>query len=326
MIKQREVTKRDSLSIDRQLFEQRTGLRNVKQNLPDQYKHGDEDLLINQKVGRPLPLVLKKKTDVMTQKKKPLELPQRPPGSQLRMSTRPDGRASEHELITLAETLAEREREVQEEIDQKIAAHTYWNLGSVDCTMAPLTPPPEVGVGSTFRTATTEYLPTPPASVSSEQSGDGGQADAARVNGSKPNVEAVAVRYASPSFDGLQRSQPSFRRRHGRGGGRLMIDRRGPKSPFRGNPETTFLDAKSDRYRFDDDDEDDIHIEVVDPFDNESVRFRSRLFPPHNHQAQQAAALRRAQMEAAAAQNARSMNAAGAATAATTSGRPRTGG
>ena len=50
MIRQREMTKREQLAIDRQLFEQRHNLRQVKLNLPDQYKEGDEDILINQKV------------------------------------------------------------------------------------------------------------------------------------------------------------------------------------------------------------------------------------------------------------------------------------
>lgn len=50
MIRQREITKREQLAIDKQLFEQRTNLRQVKLNLPDSYKQGDEDILINQKV------------------------------------------------------------------------------------------------------------------------------------------------------------------------------------------------------------------------------------------------------------------------------------
>lgn len=52
MIRQREIIKRDQLSIDRQLFEQRSNLRSVKQNLPDQYKEGDEEILITQKVKK----------------------------------------------------------------------------------------------------------------------------------------------------------------------------------------------------------------------------------------------------------------------------------
>lgn len=50
MIKQREIWKREQLVVDRTLFDQRDNLISVKQNLPDQYKEGDEDLLITQKV------------------------------------------------------------------------------------------------------------------------------------------------------------------------------------------------------------------------------------------------------------------------------------
>ena len=52
LIRQREITKREQLAIERQLFEQRASLRQVKQNLPEQYRDGDEDILINQKVGQ----------------------------------------------------------------------------------------------------------------------------------------------------------------------------------------------------------------------------------------------------------------------------------
>ena len=52
LIRQRETTKREQLKIERQLFEQRASLRQVKLNLPEQYRDGDEDILINQKVGQ----------------------------------------------------------------------------------------------------------------------------------------------------------------------------------------------------------------------------------------------------------------------------------
>ena len=52
MIRQREITKKEQLAVERQLFEQRANLRQVKLNLPDQYKEGDEDILVNQKVDR----------------------------------------------------------------------------------------------------------------------------------------------------------------------------------------------------------------------------------------------------------------------------------
>jgi enhancer of polycomb-like protein len=50
LVRQREVLKKESLTIDRHLFEQRSNLRSLKKSLPDQYRDGDEDLLINQKV------------------------------------------------------------------------------------------------------------------------------------------------------------------------------------------------------------------------------------------------------------------------------------
>lgn len=50
LIRQREISKREHLAVERHLFEQRSSLRQLKQNLPDQYKDGDDDLLINQKV------------------------------------------------------------------------------------------------------------------------------------------------------------------------------------------------------------------------------------------------------------------------------------
>ena len=55
LIKQREMTKKEQLAIDRQIFEQRASLRQLKLNLADPYKEGDDDLLINQKVGSAIP-------------------------------------------------------------------------------------------------------------------------------------------------------------------------------------------------------------------------------------------------------------------------------
>ena len=253
LIRQREITKREQLSIERQLFEQRTNLRQVKQGLPDKYKQGDDDLLINQK------------------KKKPLEIAQRQPGQQLRLPQRADGR-SEQELISLSIILANHEEEIQDQIDLKIAQHRKWNEGYVDMTTAPLTPPLEVGVGSTFRTATTEYLPTPPASISSEQSGDVAVDAAALSCDSKR--EKVSVRYASPSYDGPTHSQPSFRRRIGRGG-RLFIDRRDIRISAKDERE----EQVAERYKYDNDgEEEEMPTYYHDPFDSESIRFRANLF------------------------------------------------
>ena len=50
LVKAREMEKKELLVAERRLFEQRTELRKLKRGLPDPYRDGDEDLLINQKV------------------------------------------------------------------------------------------------------------------------------------------------------------------------------------------------------------------------------------------------------------------------------------
>ena len=210
-------------------------------------------------------------------------------GNQYRLPQRSDGRPADADLLILSDLLAEQERLLTQDIDTKIAQHQQWNMGYMDMTKAPLTPPLDSDAGSSFRTATTEYLPTPPASVSSEHSGDVAL-DFGPLNTSK--TESVAVRYASPSYDGPCHSQPSFRRRYGRGG-RLWIDRRGMRLPTKADFDT----LNADRFKYDDDDdEDEAPVYFVDPFDTESMQFRAKLFPTQSSQAQIQA--RRAQMEA----------------------------
>lgn len=278
LIRQREITKREQLAIERELFEQRSSLRQVKQNLPDQYKDGDEDLLINQK----------------PQKKKSLEMSaQRPVGPQLRMPQRPDGRFADVDLVLLQDILAEKGRQIQEDIEMRIAQHRQRSEGYLDMTRAPLTPPLEEGVGSSFRTAMTDYLPTPPASISSEHSGD--VAAEAGMAG-QVKEQPVTVRYASPTYDGPNGSQPSFRRRIGRGG-RLMIDRRGMRVPWKEGLD----DAVADRYRLDhEDDDNEMPTYEVDPYDIANMRYRARNSGLHqNYQAQ---AAKRQQIEASTSQ------------------------
>ena len=176
-------------------------------------------------------------------------------------------------MVLLSDLLLEHEKHCTEEMKRKIVQHQQWNEGYVDMTMAPLTPPLETGTGSTFRTATTEYLPTPPASICSEHSGDVAT-DFGALSMGKTN--SVTVRYASPSYDGPCHSQPSFRRRYGRGG-RLWIDRRGMRMPS----EDVLDSPSSDTFKYDDDDDDnELPRYFVDPFDTKSMQFRAKLFPP----------------------------------------------
>ncbi|KZF22668.1 histone acetyltransferase complex component Epl1 [Xylona heveae TC161] len=275
MVKQREIMRRDILAVDRQLFEQRAKVKDAKRSLGIK---GDDEDLVNQKPQ-------KKKTSEAT----PM---QRPASTQLRLSARPDGRSSELDLVLLSDVLTEKENEIQKEIDTKIIQHQRWNEGYIDLTRRPLTPPPEPNVDSGFRTAITEFLPTPPSSVSSEVmdlDGDDGIHDSGREG-------LVTFRYASPSLDGYCQSRPSFRRRVGRGG-RLMIDRRGMRLQS-----TEAIDERIvDKFKYDHDDEDEEPTYAVDPYDTLNMRYRASIIGNSReqaaHQAAQIQAVRRAQEE-----------------------------
>ena len=162
------------------------------------------------------------------------------------------------ELRTLEDVIAAREREIQKEIQTNIEKHIRWNEGFVDKTMAPLTPEVEdcPSPDGHFREAmaATEYLPTPPASISDEESQQkpGEDKDIVMKDVSRPSTP---FRYASPADEDCVGQMPSFRRRVGRGG-RLVIDRRLPRQ--RKDP------AEEDKFRFDSDDDDapDIGAEV----------------------------------------------------------------
>ncbi len=213
------------------------------------------------------------KTDgAKPQKKKPLELTsQRNAGNQLRIPQRPDGRPAEADLVLLQDLLAEQENHLQQEIESKIAQHKKWNEGYVDSTKAPLTPPLEVNMRSSYLNAKIDVpLPTPPASISSEHMGD---VTADYNSPSRGNDESITVRYESPSYDEPGHNQPSFRRRYGRGG-RLMIDRKG----MRLQSTEGLDDIIVDRYKFDqDEDEDEIPTYPIDQYDIPRMRYRAHM-------------------------------------------------
>ena len=225
------------------------------------------------------------------QKKKPIETAsQRGSGTQLRLPSRQDNRSAEADLVLLSDFLAEQESHIQQKINMRISQHKKWNEGYVDLTKAPLTPPLEENTKSSFRTAMTEYLPTPPASTSSEHSGE---VPPEPISPSHGKDNSVAVRYASPSYDGSCQSQPSFRRRYGRGG-RLMIDRRGMRLQSKEDVDSIIVD----RFKFDnDDDEDEVPVYRIDPYDISSMRYRAKISGSHQSQ-QQVQAPRRPQVEA----------------------------
>ena len=159
---------------------------------------------------------------------------------------------------------------MQQEIETKLARFKKWNEGFVDLTRAPLSPSVGDDTKTGFRPAMAEYLPTPPASISSEHTGDAVADDASPTNGKD---DLVTVRYTSSFRDGPHQSQPSFRRRFGRGG-RLMIDRRGMHS----RPTEGLDDIVVDRFKFDhDDDDDEAPVYTIDPFDISRMRYRAKI-------------------------------------------------
>lgn len=246
MVKRREVLRKESLEIDRLLFDQRQALKDTKRKLGIK---GDEELLINQKVNLTTPSKKVSQTYLAAQKQK------LPPGmtntqatlaQQLRMPTAP---GPGPELRNFDDVIAAREREIQKEIQTNVEKHIRWNEGFVDKTMAPLTfdgaedyPSPD----GLFREAmaATEYLPTPPASNSEEEAEHRPEGtDVVMKDASRPSTP---FRYASPADEDTVGKMPSFRRRIGRGG-RVMIDRKLPRM----RPDF----SEDDRFKFDSDDE-----------------------------------------------------------------------
>jgi enhancer of polycomb-like protein len=271
MVNDREKLKMEVLKTDRRVFGQRLEVKNLKRKLG--LKDSDEDL-INHKPPK------KKAVEVVVGQR---------PQTALRLPGRVEGRSSD-DLVTLEEFYASREAEKRHKIEEKIMQHKAWNRGFLDITKYPLSPPSEQ-VNSNFRTATTQYLPTPPASISSDQSAED---EKEKI---EDQTSKYSVHYASPSPD-LQ-SQPCFRRRIGRGG-RVLIDRRLPLA------KNVHVDPiVADRFKYDhDDDDDEQQVYYVDPYDSLHLRYRASLIPIHPFRGQmtpEQAALAHAQAQAKAA-------------------------
>jgi enhancer of polycomb-like protein len=169
--------------------------------------------------------------------------------------------------------------DIDREIKLKIAQHDKWNTGYVDLTMAPLTPPLEESSASGYRTAVAEYLPTPPASVSSEA----GEFQATAISPVQKE-DMISVRYASPTYDGTNGGgRTSYRRRVGRGG-RTIIDRGGLKLQSKDGLDPRLVD----RYKYDRDEDDDDVTEKypIDRFDLSSMRYRAAMVAPTPQQLQ----------------------------------------
>lgn len=198
------------------------------------------------------------------------------------------------DLRLLEDVQADKQKAIEREIEQNVQKHIRWNEGFVDKTRVPLTPisPKSFASNSDFRQAmpTTEYLPTPPASVSEDSPPNDMMAD---IDASNSSIR-TPFRYASPSEDDLNTNMPSFRRRIGRGG-RVMFDRR---IPFR--PKEVPSGTIAERYSFDSDDEEaEREIAISDDQDTfQMMLHRAYLFAKaRDPEIAQAQAVRRAQIE-----------------------------
>lgn len=119
-----------------------------------------------------------------------------------------------------------------------------------------------------FRPAKTQYLMTPPASTSSDDM------DVDDETTAPEKQEMPVFRFtaggAGASRDSVPSKLPAFRRRFGRLG-RLWIDRRGMTTPPRSDEEY------SDRWKYDQEDEDEPPEYDVDPFDTRALKFRATI-------------------------------------------------
>ncbi|KAI9746530.1 MAG: Enhancer of polycomb-like protein 1 [Claussenomyces sp. TS43310] len=243
---QRELAKREQIASDRAIFEQRGKVREVRLRLG--IKVDDEDL-INQK----------------PQKRKAADAPQRPQGTQIRLPPRSDGRPLEADLTLLSDVIAQKENLLQMEIDAKIQQQQRWNVGHVDLTREPLEHVHPQGVHSSFRAVTTQQqLITPPASVASESDGD-------HTTPPADKEESVTIRFGSPSDEPETFGMSAYRRRIGRLN-RLWIDRKGLSSCPKEMDERVY-----DRWKYDQDDDDEPIVFEIDPYDTRAIKFRATI-------------------------------------------------
>ncbi|PBP20518.1 putative enhancer of polycomb-like protein 1 [Diplocarpon rosae] len=250
----REKIKKETIQNERALFEQRAKVKEHKIRLG--IKADDLEDLVNQKPQ-------KRKVQDYNQM-------QRPPGQQHRLPARPESRPLEVDLIQLSDLMAQKENVLQMEIEEKTQQHRKWNQGHVDLTREPLSPVEGHGPEAGFRPATAQYqyLMTPPSSVTSESFD--------HPSPVQEHPEPQAFRFTYPPGDDEYQRQPAYRRRIGRSG-RLWIDRRGMSFPAR-----EMDHALSDRWKYDDKDDDEQPVYDVDPYDTKALRFRASIpYPAH---------------------------------------------
>ncbi|KAF2868346.1 enhancer of polycomb-like-domain-containing protein [Massariosphaeria phaeospora] len=260
-VKLREVAIAEQLALDKQIFLQRSEVKEIKRKLS--IKADDDELLINHKPApKPRPRI-----DVQVLQQR--GIPGMGPKPQV---TRPDGRLVDSDLVYLDEQQAKKSEIIDGFIEDNLMKHQKWNVGWVDQTWRPITPPLEPSTQrSDFRRVFIEKTNvgplTPPASVSEEGGDDSMVLE--RANKQLEPRRSARFRFETPPDDVPYQEQPRYRRRTGRGG-RAMIDRRGVKR----QKLEPVDDRVADRWKFSGDSSEDEQVYPVDWTDNLHIRYR----------------------------------------------------
>jgi len=264
MAHDREVLKRQAVTSERTVFNQRGTLKDQKRKLG--ITANDEDL-INQKVCVIRPNALSIANVVQPQKRpKTLDFPAARQLGPVRIPGKID-RVPEADLQLLSDLIEAKESSLQREIEEKTLQHRKWNDNFVDLTREPLSPIHGQGSETSFRPATAQYqyLMTPPSSVTSESFDQGAPI--------LDKQETVMYMNSLPPCEDESQGQPAYRKRMGRGG-RLWIDRRGM-----GASKPSSEDADLDRWKYDEDYDDEPPIYEMSAFSTNALRFRSTIPP-----------------------------------------------
>lgn len=278
-ITQRERLNMERIELDRKVFEQRSELKRVKiqQGIKDD-KDEDEKLLVNQRVRAVINVKMESEILTVIQpvlKTKPEAKSQ--PRPTLRLNRGSETRAPENDLVQLSDIQEEQNAAVQKSIDEKIGQHRKWNLGFVDKTWGPLTPPAETSAGAGYMPRIEEVqLPTPPASVRSGSSGDvqkdvemkdaDADADLPTPVSAQEQPLRTMFRFQSPPPEpGAER--PAFRRRYGRNG-RMHVEAVKAR---------TYVPHKGVVCDSDDESEGEPEVYQVDNFSYLSISYRASL-------------------------------------------------
>ena len=180
------------------------------------------------------------------------------------------------DLRTLEDHQAQKDLQIQKDIQTNIEKHIRWNEGWEDKTAVPLA---SVSLSllpdrsADFRQAMPgiEYLPTPPASVSDEEGADVEMRDVDPMP--PPRHPTPPIRYVSPANEEFGKSMPAFRLRSGRGG-RRILDRRGSR-----RRKDDRLDSSA-KFDYDESDEDNLSGDDDNSTDDEPS-FRSITYNLH---------------------------------------------